>query len=60
MNLRISNFTYVSTQTLQNAFPERAEQRPPQMTSQPVVAVPKMTVSAESKKQTGKSKRRKS
>jgi len=58
MDLRISNFTYVSTQTLQNAFPERAEQRPPQTTSQPV-AVPTVKVQAGLKKQTTKTERRK-
>jgi hypothetical protein len=41
MDTRISNFTYVSTQTLQNAFPERAEQRPLQTASQ-AIAVPKI------------------
>jgi len=41
MDTRVSNFTYVSTQTLQNAFPERAEQRPLQTASQ-AIAVPRI------------------
>jgi hypothetical protein len=49
MNPRISNFTYVSTQTLQNTFPEDTEQLPLQMTCQPISA-PKKTVSTEPKK----------
>jgi len=48
MNSKITNFTYVSTQTLQNAFPDEVEQRPLQLTSQPV-SVTKKTVSAELK-----------
>jgi hypothetical protein len=49
MNLRISNFTYVSTQTLQNAFPETLEQRALQMTSH-TGSAPKKTISVEPKK----------
>jgi hypothetical protein len=37
MDFRISNFTYVSMQTLQNAFPEGAEQRSLQTAAQSIV-----------------------
>jgi hypothetical protein len=58
MDLRISNFTYVSTQTLQNTFPERAEQRPPQVTSQPV-GEPRSSVPPGPKKPNAKTKQHK-
>jgi hypothetical protein len=49
MNSKISNFTYVSTQTLQNAFPEGLDQRPLQISSQPI-SPPKKALQAYPKK----------